>query len=117
MIRHSFLTATASFLLGISARSATAQGAHSVLVEVHGHKLSVLIGGATKPGVPTVVFSNGLGAPIALWSDVLANLDSVTRTVAYDRGGTFGSGPMTDAPAMKQIVSDLHELLTRIDAR
>jgi pimeloyl-ACP methyl ester carboxylesterase len=63
------------------------------------------------------VFSNGLGAPIALWNDVQADLDTVTRTIAYDRAGTFGSGPMTEAPTLKQIVSDLHELLMKIDAR
>src|SRR5205085_4719422 len=83
--------------------------------EVHGHKLNVVIGGTTKPGVPTVVFSNGLGAPIALWSDIQAELDTLTRTIAYDRAGTFGSGPMTEAPTMKQIVSDLHELLLKVD--
>jgi pimeloyl-ACP methyl ester carboxylesterase len=116
MIRHCVVIATAG-LLTVGARSASSQSAQASLVDVHGHKLNVVIGGTTKAGVPTVVFSNGLGAPIALWNDVKTDLDSVTRTIAYDRGGTFGSGPMTEAPTIKQIVNDLHELLLKVDAR
>src|SRR5947209_2503323 len=115
MIRDRCVIAIAGLLI-VGAHFAGAQSAEASLVEVHSHKLNVVIGGTRRPGVPTVVFSNGLGAPIPLWSDVQADLDSSTRTIAYDRAGTFGSGPMTEAPTVKQIVSDLHELLTKVGA-
>ena len=68
MSNFRFIIASAALFMGI-ARSANAQVAQDSLVEVHGHRLHVVIGGTTKPDMPTVVFSNGLGAPIALWND------------------------------------------------
>ena len=115
MIRHTFVIALSLLMIGV--RAVRPQSAQATLVEVHGHKLNVEVGGTTKAGVPTVVFSNGLAAPISLWNDVRADLENVTRTIAYDRAGTFGSGPMTETPTLKQIVSDLHELLQKVDAR
>ena len=80
MIRDRCVIAIAGLLI-VGAHFAGAQSAEASLVEVHSHKLNVVIGGTRRPGVPTVVFSNGLGAPIPLWSDVQADLDSTLATV------------------------------------
>lgn len=116
MIKYGFAIVTV-VLVFAGARSARPQTAHESLVDVHGHKLYVDIRGTKRAGVPTVVFSSGLGAPSSSWSDLQTDLNGVTRTIAYDRGGTFGSEPMAEAPTMKQIVSDLHQLLMTADAR
>ena len=116
MMRYRFAIATA-VLASVGARSARPQTAHESLVDVHGHKLYVDIRGTKKAGVPTVVFSSGLGAPSDSWNDLQTDLNGVTRTIAYDRAGTFGSGPAAEAPTMKEIVSDLHALLMTADAR
>lgn len=116
MIRHGF-AAGAAVLTLVGAHSARPQSAQPSLVDVNRHKLAVDIRGTKKAGVPTVVFSSGLGAASDSWNDVQIDLGDVTRTISYDRGGTFASGPMVEAPTMKQIVSDLHALLMTVDAR
>ena len=85
-------------------------------VEVDGHKLHVRLSGAATPGVPTVVFESGLGSPPAdTWSAVRSEVAATTRTVAYERAGIGASEPGPEPRSIKQLVAELHTLLTKLE--
>jgi pimeloyl-ACP methyl ester carboxylesterase len=110
--RAALMTAFATLSL---VRPVTAQtGAPATLVEVDGRKLNVRLSGTATPGVPTVVFESGLGAPIHTWSSVPSDIAATTRTVAYERAGIGASEPGPEPRSIKQIVAELHALLAQL---
>ena len=85
------------------------------MVDVGGHMLNVRIVGTPRPGVPIVVFENGLGSPLEVWSRVQSVIADSTVTVAYDRAGIAKSEPGKEPPTFKHIVSELHTLLGKLE--
>jgi pimeloyl-ACP methyl ester carboxylesterase len=103
-------------LSAVALAEAEAQtAAPRTLVEVDGHKLNVRVTGTAKPGMPTVVFESGLGSPIDAWFSVPSDIAATTRTVAYERAGIGGSEPGPEPRSVKQIVTELHTLLAKLD--
>ena len=76
-------------------------------VEVGGVNFDVVVLG---DGPVTVVFVNGLGAPLEEWSLVAPTIADQCRVVCYDRRVAPRSGPIPTHDAA-QIVADLHDLL------
>jgi pimeloyl-ACP methyl ester carboxylesterase len=99
-----------------AARVAISQAPTTSLVDVGGRKVNVQAAGTTKPGMPTVVFESGFGTPVAAWKPLQADIATLTRTVAYDRAGTGSSEASTSARTVKQIATELHALLTQLNA-
>lgn len=85
------------------------------MVDVGGHMLNVRIVGTPRPGVPIVVFENGLGSPLEVWSRVQSVIADSTVTVAYDRAGIAKSQPGKETPTFNHIVSELHALLGKLE--
>jgi pimeloyl-ACP methyl ester carboxylesterase len=100
-------------LVGSVAAQTTAT---KTLVDVGGHKLNVRVSGTAKPGMPTVVFESGLGSPIDAWFSVPSDIAATTRTIAYERAGIGASEPGPEPRSIKQIVSELHALLAKLEA-
>jgi pimeloyl-ACP methyl ester carboxylesterase len=101
---------------GVSVGLSSAQtGPPKTLVEVDGHKLNVRLAGTARPGVPAVVFESGLGSTIDTWGAVPSDIAGSTRTVAYERAGIGASEPGAEPRTIKQIVTELHALLTKIE--
>jgi pimeloyl-ACP methyl ester carboxylesterase len=90
-------------------------GPPKTLVEVDGHKLNVRLAGTARPGVPAVVFESGLGSTIDTWGAVPSEIAGSTRTVAYERAGIGASEPGAEPRSIRQIVTELHALLTKIE--
>ena len=112
-VRALLLAAFGLFALGGSAIAQTA--APRTLVDVGGHKLNVRVSGTAKPGVPTVVFESGLGSPIAAWFSVPSEIAAITRVVAYERAGIGASESGPEPRSIKQIVTELHALLAKLE--
>jgi pimeloyl-ACP methyl ester carboxylesterase len=74
------------------------------------------VAGTARPGVPTVVFESGLGSQVATWNGLQSDIAAVTRTIAYDRAGVGKSDPATTQRTVKQIATELHDLLAKLDA-
>lgn len=85
------------------------------MVDIGGHMLNVRIVGTSRPGVPIVVFENGLGSPLEVWSRVQSVIADSTVTVAYDRAGIAKSQPGKETPTFKHIVNELHALLGKLE--
>ena len=113
-VRALLLAAFGLFALGGSALAQTA-AAPKTLVDVGGHKLNVRVSGTANPGVPTVVFESGLGSPIDAWFSVPSAIATITRVVAYERAGIGASEPGPEPRSIKQIVTELHALLARLE--
>jgi pimeloyl-ACP methyl ester carboxylesterase len=112
-VRALLLAPCVLFVLGGSASGQAT--APKTLVEVDGHKLNVRVSGTPKPGVPTVVFESGLGSPIDAWFSVPSEIAATTRTVVYERAGIGASEPGPEPRSMKQIVTELHALLAKLE--
>jgi pimeloyl-ACP methyl ester carboxylesterase len=102
-------------LLPLGAPAAAQTTAPTTLVDVGGHKLHVRVLGTAKPGVPTVIFESGLGSPIDSWFSVPSQIAGTTRTVAYERAGIGVSEPGPEPRSIKQLVTELHALLAKIE--
>ena len=113
-VRALLLAAFGWFALGGSALAQTA-AAPNTLVDVGGHKLNVRVSGTANPGVPTVVFESGLGSPIGAWFSVPSEIAAMTRVVAYERAGIGASEPGPEPRSIKQIVTELHALLAKLE--
>jgi pimeloyl-ACP methyl ester carboxylesterase len=113
-VRALLLAAFGLFALGGSALAQTA-AAPKTLVDVGGHKLNVRVSGTANPGVPTVVFESGLGSPIDAWFSVPSEIAAMTRVVAYERAGIGASEPGPEPRSIKQIVTELHALLAKLE--
>jgi pimeloyl-ACP methyl ester carboxylesterase len=63
-------------------------------------------------GTPAVVFiSGGFGAALEAWSKVQPKVGQFTRTVTYDRGGTWKSEPAPLPRDSAHIAAELHTVL------
>ncbi len=84
------------------------------LIDIDGHKLHIYSSGE---GDPTVVFESG-GASWSLdWYPVQTEVAKFTSTCSYDRAG-FGWSDLGPKPrTSKQIVTELHSLLTKAGIR
>lgn len=86
------------------------------MVDVGGYRLNVRQRGEAKPGVPIVVFENGLGTPLRSWLRVQQEISTNTRTISYDRSGIGSSELGKDAPTPANIARQLHTLLAKVGA-
>ncbi|MBE0669816.1 MAG: alpha/beta hydrolase [Anaerolineales bacterium] len=84
------------------------------LVDVNGHKLHIH---STGEGSPTVVFESG-GASWSLdWHPVQTEVAKITSACSYDRAGFGWSDPGPKPRTSRQIVTELHSLLTKAEIR
>jgi len=113
MIRTSLLATLGFVTVG---RIASSQVPTPSLVEVGGRKVNVQVAGTARPGAPTVVFESGFGSQVATWNGLQSDIAAVTRTIAYDRAGVGKSDPATTQRTVKQIATELHDLLAKLDA-
>ena len=77
-------------------------------VAVEGRAMRMLVSGT---GESTVVFENGLGAPLEMWGRVQPHVSRFAKTVAYDRAGV---GLSADGPSPRdgrRIASELRDAL------
>lgn len=76
------------------------------MVEVHGYRVRMLLHGH---GSPPVVFINvGFGGSYEIWDRVNPAISQFTRTVAYNRGGTWKSDPAPLPRDSQHIADELH---------
>ncbi|HKW48774.1 MAG TPA: alpha/beta hydrolase [Gemmatimonadaceae bacterium] len=81
------------------------------LVDIGGYQLDVVRTGA---GSPIVVFEAGLGDSLDTWSPILPTIAKSATVIAYSRAG-FGRSEVSPAGrSVRQEVTELHELLTRL---
>lgn len=79
------------------------------LVDVGGHRLRVEHFGN---GFPTVVFEAGLAQPRTTWGRVPGEVATFAQVVIYDRAGLGESYAVNNRRTSKQIVAELHAMLT-----
>jgi pimeloyl-ACP methyl ester carboxylesterase len=79
------------------------------LIDVGGHKLHIHCLGA---GSPTVILDTGLGLPAASFGPLQREFAKTTRVCSYDRAGYGFSEPGPLPRSSRQVVSELHALLT-----
>jgi len=83
------------------------------LVDVGGYRLHLHCSGTKGAhGAPTVVMDAGIGECSLGWSLVLPEIARFARVCAYDRAGLGWSDRAPTARTSRQIVNDLHALLT-----
>jgi pimeloyl-ACP methyl ester carboxylesterase len=79
------------------------------MVDAGGYRVRMLIQGH---GTPAVVFvSGGFGASLEAWSEVQPRVSQFTRSVTYDRGGTWKSEPAPLPRDSAHIAAELHAVL------
>ncbi len=78
-------------------------------VPVDGLSLHLVCNGE---GSPTVVFESGLGNDARAWSKVQPEVAKLTRACAYDRAGLGASSPAPPPHSNRDMVAELHGLLT-----
>ena len=117
-IPNLLISSTVRSTLGLAmcAGLATAQAPTASLVDVGGRKVNVQAAGTSKSNVPTVVFESGFGTAVAVWKPIQSDIATLTRTIAYDRAGTGASEPGPTPRTVRQIVTELHALLAKLDA-
>ena len=77
-------------------------------VTVDGHKMQYQVAGN---GRATVVFENGFSSTLNDWDNVFYDVASFAKVVRYDRMG-YGGSETTDKPrTLKQIASELRDML------
>lgn len=121
-LRRVLFAATALVALLVAAQ-AHAQGdspplaAPGRLIDIGGWRLHLNCTGTPQPARPTVLLEAGIGDFSVEWSLVQPRTAEFARVCSYDRAGSGWSdmGPLPRT--MKQIVFELHALLTRADVR
>ncbi len=84
------------------------------LVDVGGYRLHVQCSGLEGAGGgPTVVMDAGIGECSLSWSPVQTEIARFARVCTYDRAGLGWSDPAPNARTSREIVNELHALLTR----
>ncbi len=116
-IAATLITIAETLGCAVEARGAFAQTPARTTVDVGGHKVSALVLGSPHPNVPTVVFENGFGSPLAVWTEVQRTIADSTRTIAYERPGVGQSEPSTSQPTVTHTAAELHELLGKLGAK
>jgi pimeloyl-ACP methyl ester carboxylesterase len=79
------------------------------MVDAGGYRLRMLIEGRGSPAV--VFIGAGFGAWLETWDKVRVQARKLTRTVAYDRGGTGKSEPAPLPRDSRHIADELHAAL------
>ena len=97
-------------LLAQQAKHTPQSSLKTQLVDVGGYKLRLRVAGS---GAPTVVLDSGLGDSSEVWNDILPEIASFTRVVAYDRAGMVQSELGPEPRSHTQIANELHTLLQR----
>ena len=75
---------------------------------VDGHKMQYQVAGTGKA---TVVFENGFSSTLNDWDNVFSDVAHFAKVVRYDRMGYGGSEPTDKPRTLKQIASELHDML------
>ena len=84
------------------------------LVDVGGYRLHVQCSGPEgADSGPTVVMDAGIGECSLSWSPVQSEIAKFARVCTYDRAGLGWSDPAPTARTSREIVNELHALLTR----
>ncbi len=83
------------------------------LVDVGGWRLHLNCTGEEQPGRPTVILEAGLGDFSVEWSLVQPGVSRFTRVCSYDRAGDGWSDIGPHPRTYRQIVYELHTLLSR----
>ncbi len=78
-------------------------------VDVGGRRLALT---ATGAGSPAVVLEAGQGCAGAEWEPVAEAVARLTRVMSYDRAGLGASDPAPSPRSTREMVADLHALLT-----
>jgi pimeloyl-ACP methyl ester carboxylesterase len=81
-------------------------------VPIGDRRIHITCFGPVVPGVPTVLFESGGGAPSDAWDGVVDAMSPTRRTCAYDRAGV-GASPTAPEPrrTTKNLVADLEAVL------
>jgi len=79
------------------------------MVDVGGYRVRAETSGHGKPAV--IFVSPGFGASLEAWSAVQPKVSRFTRTLSYDRGGTYKSDPAPLPRDSAHIAAELHALL------
>lgn len=66
-------------------------------------------------GAPAVIFESGLMSTVLSWKDAQREIAKSTLTVCYDRAGLGWSDPGPEPRDANQMVSELHDLLQRVE--
>ena len=83
------------------------------LVDVGGWRLHLNCTGEVRPGQPTVILEAGVGDFSVEWSLVQPRVAEFTRVCSYDRAGDGWSDLGPHPRTHRQIVYELHTLLSR----
>jgi pimeloyl-ACP methyl ester carboxylesterase len=75
--------------------------------------LYIKCSGEERKGVPVVVLDAGMGSTSDVWSLVQPKVTQFARVCSYDRAGLGKSDRAPQAHTSADIVSDLHNLLTK----
>lgn len=104
------LTACAGTDNGTPASPATKSASPvSGLVDIGGRSLYLECDGS---GSPTVIFEAGLTGDHRTWEQVAPRISAKTRACAYDRANIDPSEPAPTPRTVKDMVADLHKLLS-----
>jgi pimeloyl-ACP methyl ester carboxylesterase len=87
------------------------------LVDVGGWRLHLNCTGEVRPGQPTVILEAGVGDFSVEWSLVQPRLAEFARVCSYDRAGDGWSDIGPHPRTFRQIVYELHTLLSRAGER
>src|SRR5579864_4277243 len=79
------------------------------MVDAGGYRVRMLSRGHGTPAV--VLVSGGFGAALEAWARVQPEVSQFTRSVAYDRGGTWKSEPAPLPRDSAHIAAELHAVL------
>lgn len=79
-------------------------------IDVGGYSLHIDCSGS---GSPTVILDTGLGVDSSVWSPVITDVMTFTRVCRYDRAGLGQSDAAPKPRTTKDMVNDLHTLLTK----
>ena len=83
------------------------------LVDIGGRRLYIKCSGEAHAGRPVVVLDAGMANTSATWSFVEPKVSEFARVCSYDRAGTGKSDRAPQPRTSKDIVLDLHNLLTK----
>jgi pimeloyl-ACP methyl ester carboxylesterase len=100
-----------AIIISIAAMGSSGCTANDVprMVDAGGYRVRMLIRGH---GTPAVVFvGGGFGASLEAWSEVQPKVSQLTRSVTYDRGGTWKSEPAPLPRDSAHIAAELHAVL------
>jgi pimeloyl-ACP methyl ester carboxylesterase len=78
-------------------------------VDIGGRNLYIICVGT---GSPTIILESGWGADNTLWSKIMLPMSKSARVCAYDRAGVGRSDPAPIPRTTRDMMMDLHALLT-----